>query len=283
MIFVGHTMGTPDLTVTGAADLFWKMGMQGIEIICDPKYKCGFTVETPESEIRAISDRIQGRGLEISQLTPYLWKINSPDDNERQQEVELLKEYILLARRVDCNSVRILAGQEVAKSERKERFQLLIDSLRKATVFAEKYNVQLNIENHPRTMAITAKQTMEIVRAFRLDCIGIIYDQGNLDFHGGEHYLTALGMQAKHIRYVHIKDFYFEENKKRHAALVGEGIVKWDKIIHLLYQQGYDGPFSFEYEKRWYPNQLPPAKIGMRRSMEFIASLLNYEEEKNRR
>ena len=40
----------------------------------------------------------------------------------------------------------------------------------------------------------------------------------------------------------------------------------------MLSDSGYDGWLSLEYERRWYPEQLPDAAIGMKKSAEYLRS-----------
>ena len=51
MKIAGHTMGTPDLSVPQAIDLFADIGLEGIEIICTDNYKSGITLETPDTPV----------------------------------------------------------------------------------------------------------------------------------------------------------------------------------------------------------------------------------------
>ena len=42
-----------------------------------------------------------------------------------------------------------------------------------------------------------------------------------------------------------------------------------------LKRTGYEGWLSIEYERRWYPDLLPPAKIGMQASAETLRRILH--------
>jgi L-ribulose-5-phosphate 3-epimerase len=66
-----------------------------------------------------------------------------------------------------------------------------------------------------------------------------------------------------------------EEDRITTSKVLGEGILPWPKIIEGLQQIEYDGWLSLEYERRWAPNDLPDADIGMRKSVTYLKSILN--------
>jgi L-ribulose-5-phosphate 3-epimerase len=55
---------------------------------------------------------------------------------------------------------------------------------------------------------------------------------------------------------------------------VGEGILPWREMIAELKRTGYDGWLSIEYERRWYPDLLPPAEIGMKTGADLVRRIL---------
>jgi sugar phosphate isomerase/epimerase len=64
------------------------------------------------------------------------------------------------------------------------------------------------------------------------------------------------------------------EAKPSISRVLGEGILPWEKIIALLKRSGYDGWLSLEYERRWYPDLLPPAEIGMKAGADLLRRIL---------
>jgi len=265
----GHTMGTPDRTVPEAIDLFGDLGLDGVEIVCQEGYKCGITLQAPRGELQAIRKRAQDRGLEIVGLVPYLKDINSSNPRTRAKAVDDCIRAVDLSAYLECPAVRIFAGHAEEGSSGKAALQRLVDALGAVGEYAQQCGVRLNIENHMETMATSAARTIEIVHAVGRSNVGVIYDQANLSLMGQEEYDSAIPLQWPHIWHVHVKDFYWKANE-RCAALVGAGIVPWRKIVARLTELGYNGFYSLEYEKRWFPVQLPAAEVGMKRSAEFL-------------
>jgi sugar phosphate isomerase/epimerase len=90
---------------------------------------------------------------------------------------------------------------------------------------------------------------------------------------------------------VHVKDLVFKEGaakrftadkvvkvdesvRRVHSRIPGEGIVPWPKILAVLAAQGFAGWLSLEYERRWHPDDLPPAEDGMQRGAAYIRSVM---------
>ena len=55
--------------------------------------------------------------------------------------------------------------------------------------------------------------------------------------------------------------------------VVGEGIIEWPKILRRMKADGYDGWLSLEYERRWHPDDIPDASIGMKKSADYLKSI----------
>jgi sugar phosphate isomerase/epimerase len=156
---------------------------------------------------------------------------------------------------------------------------------------AMKSGVTLIIENHFNTMTLTAAQTTDVLKEISHPAVGALYDQANLAFTLAEGYEEAIELQKDFIRYVHVKDLVFKDDKPEFNAfsvshphenerntiskVVGEGVIKWPEIIRSLERIGYDGWLSLEYERRWYPDQLPDASLGMKKGAKYLRDIMS--------
>ncbi len=273
MKIVGHTMGTPDSTVLEAIDLSASLGLHGVEIICADDYRCGVNLAPSSSELKCIKQRVEDAGLVVAGLVPYAKDMNHPDAGAREQAVADLKRVVDIAVALECGAIRVFGGHEVPPSVQGTAMGWLAESLREAGEYAQAAGVQLNIENHMDTMATSAEMTMAIVRAVDLPNVGVLYDQANLAFMNSEVFEMAIALQGPRIQHVHVKDFYWR-GTERIAAVLGQGIMPWEMIIASLDDLGYDGFYSLEYERRWFPDQLPPPAVGMRQCLDFLRGTL---------
>ncbi len=292
MKLAGHTMGTPEYSLPEAIVLFKEIGLDGIEIVVQDDYSCGFPNQAEPAAVKRIGALAQKAGLEICCLTPYFFEYNNPDPEIRAQENRGLERVIEMADLTGAKFIRIYGGRfgddEVDVNHAKR--DLLVDSMRQLGDKAKRYGVTLVLENHFHTMTTTAAKTAAILAEIDHPNVGILYDQANLAFLHAEEYDEAIDLQEKYIRYIHAKDLVYrpgkqqfksnevshvnEEDRIVHSRIIGQGIVPWEKIIAKLKTIGYDGWLSLEYERRWAPRDLPDARIGMAEGAKVLRQFL---------
>lgn len=290
MRLAGHTMGTPEYTVPEAVDLFARLGLEGIEAICHDEYRSAIRTDIPASALRELRQRAEGQGFRFAAITPYATDLNSPDPQVAAAHQDLLLRAIEIAHALGAGCIRTYAGRETGGAGRGERLRRLVDAVRGPAEVAAKAGVRLGFENHFNTLGDSAKGTVEVVRAVNHPAVGIVYDQGNLTMLRAEDHREAIPLQAPYLIHVHVKDLSFKdkppettsgavealpaEAKPTISRVVGEGILPWPEIIAELKRTGYDGWLSIEYERRWYPDLLPPAEIGMKAGAERVRQIL---------
>lgn len=291
MKIAGHTMGTPEYSVTEAIALLHKIGADGIEIVVQDGYLSGIPCNCSEEELLAVKQCAEEHGIEISCLTPYNSHFNSLDEELRQTEIASISKVIDYCHYLNAHYIRIYAGNLVAGDTENltERRAKLIESLRYLGDLAAQKDVILIVENHFNTMTVSAKDSAALVRDIDHPAVRILYDQANLTFTGNEEYQEAISAQQQYVSYVHVKDLVFRAGKtfvsssvarpdpserNVHTRIVGEGILEWPAILTSLREQGYDGWLSLEYERRWHPDDIPDASVGMKKSIEYLKSIL---------
>lgn len=294
MRIAGHTMGTPELTLEEAVRLFARIGLDGIEIIWDDDYRCALPKRAPAEAAASLARLVADNGLAVACLTPYMVDIGSADDAVRQRDLDDFSRCIDAAARLGAPCIRVYGGAYLAASESTERGgkeDRAVASLRALGDRAAPAGVTLAVETHFNTLTCTAEETARIVRRVDHPRVRVLYDQPNLEFSEGEPYDMALRLLEGLVAMVHVKDLVFKEGAaKRFTAdkvvkvdesvrrvrsrIPGEGIVPWPKILSALAAQGFAGWLSLEYERRWHPDDLPPAEDGMRRGAEYVRSLM---------
>ncbi len=290
MRIAGHTMGTPEYTVPEAIDLFGRLGMEGIEAICHDEYRSAIRTDVSAAGLRELRQRAEGQGLRFAAITPYATDLNSPDPKVAAVHQELLLRAIEIAQGLGASCIRTYAGRETGGPGRAERLRRLVEAVQGPAEVAAKAGVRLGFENHFNTLGDSAKGTVEVVRAVNHPAGGIVYDQGNLTMLGAEDYRETIPLQAPYLVHVHVKDLSFKdkppettsgavetlpaEAKPTISRVVGEGILPWREIIAELKRTGYDGWLSIEYERRWYPDLLPPAEVGMKAGADLVRRIL---------
>lgn len=283
-------MGTPEYTVEEALALFRDIGLDGAELVVQDGYRCAIPQQADWNELEKIRNTADRLGLKIIALTPYCSRFNDLDAGVREAEIQGIHSVIEYAGVLGAKYIRIYAGnyaQTDTDPEGKKRAHL-VDSMRRLGDKAQQAGVTLVMENHFNTMTVSAADSISAAREINHPAVGILYDQANLTFTGMESWEEALELQFSAIRYTHVKDLVFrgehtgftssdvshprEEERNVTTKIVGEGIIPWPAILQAMKDRGYDGWLSLEYERRWHPQDIPDACIGMKRSAAYLRS-----------
>lgn len=292
---LGHTLGTPDLTLREALELFRIAGLDGAEIIWQDGYRSAIPESDDGSTATAARKWADELGLAVGALTPYVWGINSLDEDERRADIVRLTRCIRVAEQLDCHRIRIYGGAFSTDEHRAHEPQLwsrLVDSLGELGTIAAEHDVILCVENHFSTMTESAAQTVKLMREVNLASVGILYDQANLTFTHCEDYPEAIAIQAPWIRHVHVKDMEWmdpnrrlrtttvaqiqDEDRVHWSRMIGDGVLDWPAVIATLDGAGYDGFFSLEYEYRWNPADLPEPAVGFPESARRLKAAMDH-------
>ena len=291
MKIAGHTMGTPEYTVTEAIKLFHDIGIDGAEIVVQDGYHSGISCACTKEELDTVKTAAEENNIEICCLTPYNSYFNDLNDELRNAEIEGLSKVIDACEYLGAHYIRIYGGNLVAGDNDRipERRARLVEAMRILGDKAAEKDVILVIENHFNTMCVSAKDSYSVVREINHPNVKILYDQANLSFTEQEGYEEAIAIQQDEVAYMHVKDLVFkegvaftsdevshpEESKRNvYTRIVGEGVIAWPEILKLVKQHGYDGWLSMEYERRWHPDDIPDASIGMKKGADYIKSIM---------
>jgi sugar phosphate isomerase/epimerase len=268
----GNTIATPELNVLEALAFFREIGLDGVDFLCDDS--SGVGVEMDGSARREVRAAIDESGLEAGCLRQYMRDLHQQDATLRQAHIDGLKRHIDLAVDLGYGSVRLFAGRSVPDDDWEPSWRRLVDGIIEAGIHAASAGVVISIENHHGTMTDSAARTMRAVREAGLSSVGVGYDQANLTGLHQEPWTVALPLQAEHIVAVDVKDIDFAgPNGAKRCRPLGAGIVPWPEIIPALLTTGYSGMLSIEYERKWHPEDLPEARIGVPREIAYLRGL----------
>lgn len=291
-------MGTPEYTVTEALELFHRIGLEGAEIVVQDGYRSGIPEDCTRERLQEIKEASKRLGIPIICLTPYNSRFNDLDRAVRDREIEGIRRVIGYARYLGAGYIRIYGGNFMGneRDETGEKLANLIRSMRILGDEAEEAGVKLVIENHFNTMTVSAADSIKVSREINHPSVGILYDQANLTFTQKEDYREAIQAQAEKIYYMHVKDLAFkgenrefvssdvshpkEEERNVVTRIVGEGCLDWPGILTMVKDYGYEGWLSLEYERRWHPDDIPDASVGMKKSADYLREFIGLLQDK---
>ena len=292
-VLLGHTMGTPGLTLFEALDLFAASGLDGAEIVWQDGYKAAIP-EDDDGEIRrGVKRHARELGLRIGCLTPYVTELNSLDESTRRRDIGRIEAAIEVAAELECPRLRVYGGTLLAgtsDAETEAKWSRLVNSLVRLGPIAAARGIVLCVENHFSTMTVSAVDTARLIAEVGSGGVGILYDQANLTFTHREAFEEAIELQRPWIRHVHVKDLEFIDpdrelvtrsvasydrvERVHMSRMIGDGILDWPGIIGRLRSAGYDGSYSLEYEYRWNPEDLPEPAYGFPESTRRLRRLV---------
>lgn len=289
----GHTMGTPEYTVLEAIELFRRIGLDGAEIVIQDGYKSGLPTDCPQELLDEVKACARANDIEIIALTPYNSRFNSLDEEVRLSEIKAIEKVIGYCEFFGAKYIRIYGGNIAPGEENDhwdEKHAKLVESMRTLGDAAAAKGVTLVIENHFNTMTMSAKQTADTIREIGHPNVKILYDQANLTFTGNEDWPEAVRIQKGLVGHMHVKDLVFkgqnrafvgnddvshpdEDSRNVITRIVGEGIIEWPAILRQMKADGYEGWLSLEYERRWHPDDIPDASVGMKQSADYLKTI----------
>jgi sugar phosphate isomerase/epimerase len=182
---------------------------------------------------------------------------NKTDPGEFKNQVDAVKQWLVVAARVQAPVSRIFGGHLPAESranpsEKAAGRRRIIDGLGEVVREAEKLGVVLALENHGG-LPCTGEEQVEVIEMIGSRYLKATIDVGNY-MQGGQEGHEGTKIAAKHCAYVHFKDFI----KVPDAAMpwgwnirpctVGEGGVDHRACVAVLRKAGYNGFIALEYE-----------------------------------
>ncbi|MDO8684674.1 MAG: sugar phosphate isomerase/epimerase family protein [Armatimonadota bacterium] len=198
-----------------------------------------------EADYAALNKALAGRGLTAISISGHV-------DPTKSENIEKLKNRIVLANKVGAKFVNTLSGHPHTEEETKTLFA----EMRKLGDFAKERDVTICFETHGGIMgkSVDCRRTIE---AINHPNIRINYDPANIIYFIGDRPEDDIHGVIGLISHFHIKDKIGGPNEWNFPA-IGTGTIDFTKVIGPLMASGYTGPFSFELE--FTPEGLPTAE-----------------------
>jgi sugar phosphate isomerase/epimerase len=203
-------------------------------------------------EIERIRD---GEGLEITALSPGLFKWTDSVEKFRHEMAEVFPRSVELAKCWNLPSLIVFGFcKPAAKEETADLIpsddppSWVIDCLIEAAAKAAEVGLRLLIEAEPICWADTGTATVNLIRRTGSDVIGINYDPCNVAWMARRDPIDEFDLVAPFIANVHVKD---QLDAPRGSGLPiwvvpGEGMMNYGSHFAGLKRIGYAGPVSLE-------------------------------------
>lgn len=251
------TLGCPGLSLPEILDLTDRAGISGIEvrgiggIVDSAKIPC-FSPEEAEATRTLLRERgktIVGLGTSVQLHDASKFEANTKEGLEA----------IEVAHRMGIPAIRVFGNDLPDTDGRREAIDTLLRQYNLLCDRAEEVGVFVNLEIHGTVN--TVENLIPVLDGMsRRPAFGIIWDVMHTDRAYGDKWDPVYRLIRPFIRHVHIKDHERGSTPPFHLVPLGEGDIPLVSIVNRLRKDGYDGYFSFEWEKLWHPD-LAPAEV----------------------
>ena len=252
------TLGCPDwslieFTNFAAANGYTGIELRGIQREMDLTKAKDLNTPTARAETMRI---MHDKGLQFVDLGSSA-TMHIADPVERQKNMDEGKRFIDLAQQLNCPNVRVFPNN-IPKDEQQKAIalDLIIKGILELADYAKGGKVNVLVESHGDLVNISDLEY--VMKATQHPNTGMIWDITNMYTITKENPVDAYLKLKPYIKHTHIKNAKLVDGKIQYV-LLNQGDVPIFKAIDALVGGGYQGYFSFEWEKLWHPEIGEPA------------------------
>ena len=261
------TLGCPGWGLEQIVDVWSTLGVEGIEVrgignVMNADEISAFFPENRETTLALLSEK----GLK---LVGFGTSANFHDRSKHPQKIKEAETAIDVCVRMGIPSIRVF-GNNVSKDDPEGSLAAIVDGLSRVCEYAESRGVGVNLEIHGD---INTPQRLKIIvdALSGFQCFGIVWDIYHSFVAIGNDFDSLYAVIGPDVRHVHIKDCCMRDGKPSLCSL-GEGQINIKAVVDRLLEDGYDGYFSLEHEKKWHP-ELPEAEVEFPKFVQYMKKL----------
>lgn len=250
------TLGCPDWTFSQTMDFAAQHGYKGLELrgiqrqMDLPQCPEFNTAESRRKTLAAMKEK----GLSFVNLGSSA-TLHFPEGEERQKHLADGKQFIDLAQQIGCPYIRVFPNNFPKDRDKKETMSLISKGLSELGDYARDKGVTVLMETHGD--AVWIADVVTIMQAANHPNVGLVWDPVNMWTVTKESPAEAYKALKGYIHHTHIKDAKLVDGKPQYTFL-GKGEVPIFDAVDALQKGGYNGYFSFEWEKLWHPELVEP-------------------------
>jgi len=170
---------------------------------------------------------------------------SAADGAAREHAVSLMEDFVRFTADLGAEFLIVHAGRCIPdETERAQRFERAVVSMRRLAAFAEARGVRIALENLPEGfLPVTPGEVLALIEAVGHAAAGVCFDTGhaNLVWRSVPDYLEQV---VPHVCTVHLHDN--DGTSDAHLA-PGEGDIDWPRVLGILRDAGFSGTFMLEW------------------------------------
>ncbi len=256
------TLGCPQWDLRTVCEKAREFGFDGVDFRglqddLDVTVAPAFTTGVKETK-----KMLDGHGLETSCVSS---SIRVCDEGNRQANVDEARRTIPVALALGCKNVRVFGGGNPDETGKEAAADLGRACMEEILQLDGADQLKWLFETHDHW--IKAKDCALLLERISNPAFGVLWDMGHTARVGGETPAESFTAVNGRVGYTHIKDAVHEpghpDAMKDGWRYVdpGTGQLPLAEAIGILKENGYQGWFNFEHEKRWHPELAEPEDI----------------------
>lgn len=259
MKFSVFTVMTPDLTPQELVTSLKEYGYDGVEWRFKETPKeirqeeptfwrnnlCTIPPDSTEEQLSSWLELTKGTDISVSSITPYL----------QCGDLTATEHVLQVAHKLGAEKIRVGVPRYDRSRNYNDLFEEANRYLNEVEGMCKHYQIKGLVETHHETIAPSASLAHRLVKQFDPECIGVLYDPGNMVFEGYENHRMGLELLGPHLAHVHVKNASWKSAERRDEgtlhwqpewALIENGVVDWKQVLQDLKSVGYDGFIGME-------------------------------------
>lgn len=209
--------------------------------------------------LAATAQKIAAAGLKVSGLSSGI-HVFSADAAKREQAVNEAAAFARIAAGLGAPMVRVFGGK-LAGTPRPEALKIGGATLRAMASAAAREGVVIGLESHDDW--VRGVEVMALLHAAGAgQSVGVLWDVLNSCQDANEPPEVTWHQIKGHLVATHWKDSSSLHPAPTQYCLPGQGRAPFQKIYELIHGSGYDGYYTFEWEKAWHP-ELAEADVAL--------------------
>lgn len=197
-------------------------------------YFPGYPKVPSDEYLYHIKQKAARLGLEISG-TGVRNDFTDPDPVVRNENVQLVKNWIIAAEKLGVPAIRVFSGTaDIKGKSREEVVNYLVQDLKECTEFGKNHGVMVAIQNH-NDFIKTADQAIEIIKKVDSPWFGLILDIGS--FRTGDAYKEIAQCIPYAFNWQLKENLYINETEQK---------TDLDRLMKIIQPSGYRGYLPIE-------------------------------------
>ncbi len=226
-------------------------GYDGVEVSIGEN-NTPIKITATEKELYDFRLKAESYGMPLYSLTceqGWTYSISAEDKEVRKKAENMIIKQLEAASILGCDTILVLAGmvQSIKPGGEIVRYDIAYDraleSMCKLSEYAEKYNVNLGIENVGSKLLLSPLEMRDFIDKVNSPKVKSYFDVGNVIRNGfPDHWIDILGDR---IAKVHFKDCVIDNGALKNKYLL-EGSIDYKAVMNSFRNIGYDDWVTLE-------------------------------------